>query len=501
MDPIVRNAAYSHPYDDRQAANLSLDPSSAYVNNSGHQNAPNHYQTQMHQTGNLDSGLMANHLVGGSVPAIHKPHRKDSSRSGKDSTYQDQKGVIYAAASSSYSSSPSKHPSHDITSIGTGRGSSRGVLESFMQALSRQPPHKPESTHNGSSLKKDGRRRESSVGKKAHKVTMSGRRSDQKKGSHSTESPETFSERAPDTRRQQPYPVESSVAKANGKDLRQPTTAAQPQQHSHQVNPSVHRKDGQRSSCVIDDKPIFEEPETYYRSNDQGQGRQDQQQFDSDQYIRASADEVENITRKYYKYKQQAAELDEEVSILQNENDTLRDLLSKEAASKNLMGGMGAGKCHLQDSDIYQQWKQLGWWIRQCVHVASDASKQKYAADGGATPRSHREVDDHKEKLKKRSSRSKSKSRRDMTERESHGGGHMDALITVTPYYEAFLDTDKQRSALAEAAIWKTLLEKGIFTTSSNISRMEWAGRYAHSIRPMRKSMTKECNGRSRIAS
>ncbi|KAK3954147.1 hypothetical protein QBC32DRAFT_337042 [Pseudoneurospora amorphoporcata] len=413
-----------------------------------------------------------------SIPTIQKTTRKHSDRSSKASSVPDHKGSTYVSSSGSHTSSSANCPHYEEPGVPISGGKLTGVIQTIRERIrspqqGRHRNHQGESLLTGSSPKSD-RHGESSAGGKARKSMGGARRSDQKRNSHSTKSPERFSEKAPDTRKQQSNPIESSMAKTDAKGL-----AAQPEQHTHQGSPSAHSKEGQGSFVVIDDRAIVEEPETYYHHD---QGQKDQQQLDPDQSIRTS-NEVENITRKYYKYKRRAGELDEEVATLKSENGTLRDLLSKDAASKNLMGGMGAGKCHLQDSDIYQQWKQLAWWIRQCVHVANDASKQKNAE--GATNRS-RQVGDHKEKSspKKRSSRSKSKSRRETAERESHGGS-TDALIIITPYYEEFLDTDKQRMALAEAAIWKTLLEKDIFTTSSSISRMEWAGRYAHSIRPM----------------
>lgn len=512
---LVVNAPYTPPFQPqhdphghRQAPSPDFYHPLSYFDSSGQQNASNGYH-QHHS--NILSGWAANHPVAVAIPATQKITRIHSDRSGKASSFPDHKGSTHVSSSGSHPSSPSNYPYYDTTGVPIGGGRSTGGWRSIRQSIfppqqRRQRQHQVESTSTGSSPKSEARHRESSAGGKAHRSTGAVRRSDQKRNSHSTKSPERSSEKAPDTKKQQPNPLESSIAKTDAKDPRQPTLAAQPEQHNHQGSPLAHSKEGQGSPVFVDDRAIVQEPESYYRSKDQGQGQKDQQQLNPDQSVRTSS-EVEYITEKYYKHKQKAAELEQEVATLEDENDTLRDLLSKEAASKNLMNGMGAGKCHLQDSDIYQQWKQLAWWVRQCVHVANDASKQRGAE--GATNRS-RQVDDHKEKPspKKRPSRSKSKSRRETAGKESHSG-NMEALITITPYYDAFLDTDKQRIALAEAAIWKTLLEKGIFTTSSTISRMEWAGRYAHSIRPMRKSFTTMphvwrrtgCNGGSVLAS
>lgn len=470
---------------------ISYQPLS-YFDSSGQQDVFTGYHQHETPSSTILSGVDANHPAAFAIPATQKTTRKHSDRSGKASSSPEHKGTTQVSSSGSHPSSPSNYPYTETAVASTSEGRSTGALKSFWQDIfspqpSRQRQHQVEFTSAGSSTKNEARHRESSSGGKTHRYVGSTRRPDKKRNSRSTKSPERSTEKALDTKKLQSNSFEPSMGKKDAKELRQPTPAAQPEHFSTLGSSFTHTEEGQGSSVFINDRAIVQEPEGYYRPKTRDKGQKDQQQLDPYQSVRTSR-EREDITTKYYRQKQKTAELEQEVANLEDENDTLRDLLSKEAASKNLMSGTGTGKCHLQDSDIYQQWRQLAWWIRQCVHVANNASKQNYTE--GTTDRS-RQVDDHKEKSspRKRSSRSKSKSRRETAEKESHGG-NMEALIAITPYYDAFLDTDKQRVVLAEAAIWKTLLEKGIFTTRSTISRMEWAGRYAHSVRPMRKSFT-----------
>ncbi|KAL0473365.1 hypothetical protein QR685DRAFT_516613 [Neurospora intermedia] len=487
------------PQHDPHSPHLALSPVSyqplSCFDSSGPQNVFTGYHQHETPSSTVLSGVDANHPAVSAIPATQKTTRKHLDRSGKASSFPEHKGTTQVSSSGSHPRSPSNYPYNEMTVTSVVETRSTGAFISFFQDIfSPQPPrqrqHQVESTSAGSSTKNEARHRESSSGEKTHRSMGSTRRPDKKRNSRSTKSPDRSTEKAPDTKKFQSNSFEPSLGKKDAKELQQPTPAAQPERFNNLGSSFAHTEDGQRSSVFIDNRAIVQEPERYYRPKTRDKGQKDQQQIDPNQLVRTSR-EREDITTKYYRQKQKSAELEQEVANLEDENDTLRDLLSKEAASKNLMSGTGTGKCHLQDSDIYQQWRQLAWWIRQCVHVANNASKQNYTE--GTTDRS-RQVDDHKEKSspKKRSSRSKSKSRRETAENESHSG-NMEALIAITPYYDAFLDTDKKRIVLAEAAIWKTLLEKGIFTTRSTISRMEWAGRYAHSVRPMLADCFERC--------